>query len=51
MEYSREEIEEALLELFDLGIIKVEYDENLEARFAIADGAKFEGLIKGQEDV
>ena len=51
MGYSSEEIEEALMDLYEKGIIAVEYGENLEARFWIADNAKFEGLIRGDDDV
>ena len=46
MGYSSEEIEEALMNLYELGIVSVEYDENLEARFLIKDEAKFEDAIR-----
>jgi hypothetical protein len=46
MGYSSEEIEEALMNLYDLGIISVEYDENLEARFSVKDDAKFEEAVR-----
>ena len=46
MGYSSEEIEEALMNLYELGIVSVEYDENLEARFFVRDEAKFEDAIR-----
>lgn len=46
MGYSSEEIEEALMNLYELGIVSVEYDENLEARFSIKDEAKFEDAVR-----
>ena len=46
MGYSSEEIEAALMELYKLGIISIEYDENLEARFLVKDNAKFEDAIR-----
>lgn len=46
MGYSSEEIEEALMNLYSLGIVSVEYDENLEARFSIKDEAKFEDAVR-----
>jgi hypothetical protein len=50
MGYSSEEIEEALMNLFNLGIVSVDYDENLEARFSVKDDAKFENAIKKVRD-
>ena len=46
MGYSSEEIEEALMNLYELGIISVDYNENLEARFSIKDEAKFEEAVR-----
>ena len=43
---SSEEIEEALMNLYELGIVSVEYDENLEARFSIKDESKFEEAVR-----
>lgn len=53
MGYSSEEIEEALMNLYELGIISVDYDENLQARFSVKDDAKFEEAVRRarEEDV
>jgi hypothetical protein len=48
MDFSSEEIEEALMHLFKMGLVKVDYDENLEARFQITDNQKFEQYLKEQ---
>lgn len=50
MGYTSEEIEEALMNLYDLGIISVEYDENLEVRFSIKNEAKFEEAIRRAQE-
>lgn len=36
-EITSEEIEQALMRLYLRGILKIEYDENLEARFSLAE--------------
>ena len=46
MSYSEEEIEQALLRLYELGLVKMEYDENLEARFAVADEEKMMAFVE-----
>jgi hypothetical protein len=50
-----EELEQALMRLYELGLVSVEYDENLEARFRITDTEKLQALIEtleeGQKDV
>ena len=38
------------MRLFKLGLVKVDYDENLEARFQITDNKKFERYLKEQRD-
>jgi hypothetical protein len=34
---TEDELEQALMHLFELGLVSVEYDENLEARFKLTD--------------
>ena len=50
-----EELEQALIRLYELGLVSVEYDENLEARFRITDAERLQRLIdtleEGQKDV
>ena len=50
-----EELEQALIRLYELGLVSVEYDENLEARFRITDAERLQRLIdtleEGQTDV
>ena len=41
-----EELEQALMHLFELGLVSVDYDENLEARFAVTDEARLRLLIE-----
>ena len=50
MGISEEELEEALMHLYELGIVELEYTENLEARFKISDLGK-KALEEGQPDV
>lgn len=50
MGISEEELEEALMHLYKLGLVEVEYDENLEAKFVITEkGSK--AIEEGQPDV
>lgn len=44
--YTQNEIEQALLKLYSLGLIEMEYDENLEARFRIKDQNKFDSFMQ-----
>ena len=44
--YTQNEIEQALLKLYSLGLIEMEYDENLEPRFSIKDQNKFDEFIQ-----
>jgi len=50
-----DELEQALMQLFELGLVSVDYDETLEARFKITDEDKLQELIEtleeGQKDV
>jgi hypothetical protein len=50
-----QDLEQALMHLYELGLVSVEYDENLEARFRVADpdklGTFIEVLEEGQKDV
>ena len=52
---NEEELEQALMHLFDLGLVSVEYTEGLEARFGVTDIEKLQDFIKlleeGQDDV
>ena len=50
MEYSSEDIEEALMHLYELGLIEVDYDENLQARFTVTDEKKFDEYLRGNRD-
>jgi hypothetical protein len=50
MDYNSEEIEAALMQLYELGFIEVDYDENLEARFKVTDEKKFDEYLKGYRD-
>lgn len=50
MGISDEELEEALMHLYKMGLVAIEYDENLQARFmAIDEGQQV--LEEGQPDV
>jgi hypothetical protein len=40
-----EELEQALMHMYELGLVSVEYDEDLTARFRITD----EGLLRFKE--
>jgi hypothetical protein len=50
-----EDLEQALMHLYELGLVSVEYDENLEARFRVSDPDRLQRLIdtleEGQRDV
>jgi hypothetical protein len=50
-----EDLEQALMHLYELGLVSVEYDENLEARFRVSDPDRLKRLIdtleEGQKDV
>lgn len=52
---TEEELEQALMRLYELGLVSVEYDENLEARFRVTDPHRLKALIEtleeGQTDV
>jgi hypothetical protein len=52
---TEDELEQALMRLYELGLVSVEYDENLEARFRVTDIDRLEKLIhvleEGQNDV
>ena len=52
---TEDELEQALMHLYELGLVSVEYDENLEARFRVKGPDKFnrfiEVLEEGQKDV
>lgn len=50
MEPNSEDIEAALMSLYELGLIEVDYDENLEARFRIKDEKKFDEYLRGFRD-
>lgn len=43
---NEEELEQALMHLYELGLVSVDYDENLVARFALTDEAKLKLLIQ-----
>ena len=45
MPYSEEEVEQALLRLYELGLINMEYNENLEATFSIVDKERMQKFI------
>ena len=38
------------MRLYELGLIGVDYDENLEARFKVLDEKKFEEYLRGYRD-
>lgn len=52
---TEDELDEALMRLYELGLVSVEYDENLEARFRVTDVGKLQMLIQileeGRRDV
>ena len=52
---TEDELEQALMRLYELGLVSVEYDENLEARFRVSDVEKLQKFIdvleEGQRDV
>ena len=50
MEFSEEELEEALIHLYELGLVDVQYDENLEATFTLTETGK-KVVEEGQPDV
>lgn len=50
MGISEGELEEALMHLYQLGLVDIDYDENLEARFSLSEkGTKV--IEEGQPDV
>jgi len=52
---TEDELDKALMRLYELGLVSVEYDETLEARFRVTDVGKLQMLIKileeGRKDV
>jgi hypothetical protein len=52
---TEDELEQALMRLYELGLVSIEYDENLEARFKVTDVGRLETLIQilkeGENDV
>jgi len=52
---TEDELEQALMRLYELGLVSIEYDENLEARFRVTDVERLQKLIEvleeGQRDV
>jgi hypothetical protein len=52
---TEDELEQALMRLYELGLVSIEYDENLEARFRVTDPERLQNLIEvleeGQRDV
>jgi hypothetical protein len=52
---TEDELDQALMRLYELGLVSVDYDENLEARFRVTDVGKLQMLIsileEGQRDV
>jgi hypothetical protein len=38
------------MQLYELGLVSVEYDENLEARFKVTDEEKLKDLIETLEE-
>jgi hypothetical protein len=52
---TEDELEQALLHLYELGLVSVEYDENLQAGFRVSSleelDAFIETLEEGQDDV
>jgi DNA-binding transcriptional ArsR family regulator len=52
---TEDELEQALMRLYELGLVSIEYDDNLEARFKVTDVGRLETLIQilkeGENDV
>lgn len=44
-----EELEQVLMHLYELGLVSVEYDENLTARFRITDEGQLELFLRTLE--
>lgn len=49
MSQDEDELEQALMRLYELGLVSVEYDESLVARFALTDEARLKLLIQEME--
>lgn len=47
---TQDEIEQALMKLYSLGLVEMEYDENLEATFRITDQGKFEVFMQALKE-
>jgi hypothetical protein len=47
---TEEELEQALMRLYELGLVSIEYDESLEARFKVTDVGKLQTLIENLEE-
>ena len=47
---TEDELEQALMRLYELGLVSLEYDENLEARFSISDPERLQRFIDVLEE-